>query len=264
MTHLKNAPLIYTIGVIKFPKIPGIERFIDSFQDKIRGEYPFREEVSSPMLNVDLDSQGLQFTQNEDRIWQFAVVDRKWAFVLTDQSFCLHTIDYRDFVDFSRRFQKGLEALLEISEIGIKWLTMVGMRYVNLIEAGQDKKVYDYVKKWALPGNWDQKLLTTIESAHLTRYKTDIGELRLQALLNPQITLPLDLRSPLIYKNEWIKSPPKRDFAILDIDHSITFTPPSEMESVKVLDCLSDLRNISKEIFLSLGTELAYKVWSEK
>lgn len=40
MTALKNAPLIYTLGMIQFPKVPGIERFIDLFLDKIRNEYP--------------------------------------------------------------------------------------------------------------------------------------------------------------------------------------------------------------------------------
>ena len=47
--------------------------------------------------------------------------------------YALHTVDYRDFSDFSQRFQKGLEPLLKVPEIGINWMTAVGIRYVNLV-----------------------------------------------------------------------------------------------------------------------------------
>ena len=71
MTALKNAPLIYTLGMIQFPKIPGIERFVDLFLDKIRSEYPLVDEVKVPVFNADFSPQGIQIGQHESRLWQF-------------------------------------------------------------------------------------------------------------------------------------------------------------------------------------------------
>ena len=65
--------------------------------------------------------------------------------------------------------------------------------------------------------------MSIIEGAYVARYKTEVGELRLQSLRNPQFTLPPELQSPLIVKNGWIRNRPGTDFALVDIDHSITF-----------------------------------------
>ena len=54
MTALKNAPLIYTLGMIQFPKVPGIDRFTDFFLDKMRHEYPLGDEIKVPVFNADV------------------------------------------------------------------------------------------------------------------------------------------------------------------------------------------------------------------
>ena len=63
MTALKNAPLIYTLGMIQFPKIPNIGRFVDLFLDKIRSDYPLVDEVKVPVFNADFSPQGIQIGQ---------------------------------------------------------------------------------------------------------------------------------------------------------------------------------------------------------
>ena len=80
-------------------------------------------------------------------------MDRKWGFILTDQALCLHTVDYRDFPDFSHRFQKGLEAFLKVPEIGIDWMTALGIRYVNLVVTKDKHSLKDYLNSWAFPLN---------------------------------------------------------------------------------------------------------------
>lgn len=76
MTALKNAPLIYTLGMIQFPKVPGIERFIDLFLDKIRNEYPLVDEVKVPVFKADFSPQGIQIGQHESKLWQFLSVSQ--------------------------------------------------------------------------------------------------------------------------------------------------------------------------------------------
>lgn len=259
MTHLTPSP-IYTIGMVKFPRVPGIERFIDSFHDKIRGDYPLCDEFKVSVLNTDLGSQGVHFVQQENKVWQFTSVDQSWAFILTDQSLCLHTVNYQHFHQFSERFQKGLTTILNIQEIGIDWMTTIGIRYISLIKALPNKQLNDYIQSWVLPSDPSQESLTSIEGAYITRYKTNKGELRLQTLLNPQLTLPPELQTSLIIKNGWAKNRPQNDFAVIDIDHSISFDLPTKMTSLKALEELSNLHKISKTVFESIGTKLFYSM----
>lgn len=261
MTALKNAPLIYTLGMIQFPKVPGIERFIDQFLDKIRNEYPLVDEVKVPIFNADFSPHGIQIGQHESKLWQFMAVDRKWGFVLTEQALCLHTLDYRDFTNFSSRFQKGIEAFLKVPGIGINWMTAIGIRYVNLVVTKDNHSLEDYLDSWVLPTEPPQSELSIIEGAYVARYKTSIGELRLQSMRNPQYTLPPELQSSLIVKNGWIQSRPGTDFALIDIDHSITFSPPAIMKTNEALQHLKELREISKEVFISVGTKFSHAAW---
>ncbi len=261
MTALKNAPLIYTLSMIRFPKIPGVERFVDLFFDKIRSEYPLVDDVKVPVFNTDFSPQGIQIGQYESRIWQFASVDRKWGFVLTDQALCLHTVDYRNFPDFSHRFQKGLEFFLKVPEIGIDWMTALGIRYINLVITENKHPLKDYLNSWTLPTEPPKTQLSIIEGAYLARYKTEVGELRLQSLRNPSFTFLPELQSPLIVKNGWIRSRPGTDFALIDIDHCIVFPQPANMKVKDAIKHLKDLRGISKEVFISIGTEFAHKTW---
>ena len=258
---LKNAPLIYTLGMIQFPKIPNVERFIDLFLDKIRSEYPLVDDVKVSVCNADFSPQGIQIGQHESRVWQFSSIDRKWGFILTDQALCLHTVGYKDFLDFSHRLQKGLEFFLKIPEVGVNWMTALGIRYVNLVSADGNHVLKDYLNLWVLPAEPPKPQLSIIEGAYVARYKTEVGELRLQSLRNPQFTLPQELQSPLIVKNGWIRNRPLTDFALVDIDHCITFSQPLNMKAKDVLKYLKDLRGISKEVFISIGTEFAHKTW---
>lgn len=261
-TRLKRSPLVYTLGMVQFPKVPRIERFTDSFLDKIRNKYPLLDEVNFPVYTADFSPQGIQMGQQESRLAQFLSIDKKWGFILTDQGLFLHSIDYQDFNDFIGRFQVGLEALLNLPEIAIQWVRSIGIRYVNLITPKNKHELNEYIHAWVLPNQPTDSELTIVQSAYVARYKTKIGELRLQSLRNPQFTLPPELQSPLILKNKWIKERPQTDFALIDIDHSITFERPIKIGTKKVSENLTNLRSISSSVFKSIGTPFAQKEWS--
>lgn len=261
MANLKNAPLVYTLGMINFPQIPDVKRFKDKFFDKIRHDYPLSDSVKVRVVNTDFSPQGIRLSQQENELWQFSSIDKKWGVILTDQSLCIHTIKYYDFLNFSDRFRKALSALLEVPSIGIEWITSVGFRYVNLIETQNNETLDKYIMPWVLPQIPPQESLSIIEGAYFARYKTTIGELRLQTLRNPPFTLPIELQSSLTLKNEWLKKRPDNDFAIVDIDHS-TACNQCPMNLSDALEKLENLRNQAKGVFDSIGTDFSRKYWS--
>jgi uncharacterized protein (TIGR04255 family) len=261
MANLKNAPLIYTLGMINFPRVPNIERFTDKFLDLIRSEYPLGDDISMPVFSANVGPEGIHVGQQETKIWQFASVDRAWGFVLTDQALCLHTSCYHDFADFSSRYEFGIKALLNIPEIGIKWISAVGIRYVDLVVSQPDEELSKYLQSWVLPVEPPSSPLEILDGAYIARYKTNLGEFRLQALRCPQFTLPPELQSPLTVKNGWVKNRPDTDFALIDTDHSLAFNPPVNINADDALTTLSKLHDVSKAIFNSIGTSFAKNLW---
>jgi uncharacterized protein (TIGR04255 family) len=264
MGHMKNAPLIYTMGMIQFPRVPNIERFVDKFLESIRSEYPLDDQSITQTFNANISSDGIKMEAPQaTKLWQFASIDRKWGIILCDQGFFIHTANYYDFSSFAERFKAGVIALKTISDIDISWVTSVGIRYVNLIAPKEKASLQDYLQPWVLPGIPPDASLEEIQGICAVRYNTKYGELRLQTLHNPTFTLPPELNSPFVMKNNWIKNKPATEFAVIDIDHGTSWQNAAPFDENHVLETLGNLRKTSRAVFDSVGTEKAKKVWEK-
>lgn len=263
MANWKNAPLVYTIGMLQFPRVPGIERFADGFLDRIRRRYPLSEMVSTPIISANFGPDGMQVTKQDSRMWQYLSIEKTWGFVLDDQSLYLHTIQYHDFADFAERFKEGLTALLGIPEIGISWVTALGIRYVDMVVASEHK-LQEYLQPWILPTEPPDSPLTVVEGAYVARYSTELGDMRLQSIRNPPFTLPPELQSPLIAKNQWAKVRPESEFALVDTDHGVIYTSPKEIDVDEIVSTLDKLHLMSKKVFESMGTPMAVQLWRDE
>jgi uncharacterized protein (TIGR04255 family) len=260
MGHMKNAPLIYTVGMIHFPRVPDFERYINKFMELIRKEYPLDDHYVAQIFNAQVSSDGIKMEPQETKLWQFATVDRKWGIVLNEQAFFLHTSSYHDFANFAKRFKAGIDALIKIDNIKIGWMVAIGIRYVNLVASLEGSHVREYLKTWVLPSKTPHSSLEIIQGMHAVRYKTKCGELRLQALQNPNFTLPPELNSPFILKNGWIRERPA-NFSIIDIDHYTAWQAPLKFDENIALETLGNLRKTSRIIFDLVGTPSAMKAW---
>lgn len=263
MANLKHAPLVYTLGMFQFPRIPDIGRFADKFLDRIRGDYPLSDCVSMPIVSAEFGTQGLQISQQDSKLWQFLSIDKNWGFILNENSLCLHTVQYHDFPDFATRFKSGITALLGIEDIGIRWVTALGMRYIDMVVPGENA-LQNLLQPWLLPAVLPESNMIILDGAYITRYQTDLGELRLQAMRNPPFTLPPELQNPLIAKNGWAKERPSNEFAIVDTDHGITYSDPKVIDITEIMASLDGLHLASKKVFESMSTSLAAKMWGDE
>ena len=262
MTNLPHAPLVYTVGIVHFPAVPEIQRFVPAFHDAVRATYPFNDFVNVPQVSVTMSPDGLRMNQHVASIWQFAAPDRSWAFFLSPQLFGLHTTAYVDHQDFVDKFRHGLSCFLGIDGIGIAYLDSVGIRYVDLVVPGANERLSHYLKDSVLPSEFDElPTLKLEEGVYVSRYTTDEGELRFQVLRNPPTVLPPELESPLTQQNGWKIARPDGEFAVVDIDYGSRFAPPARMDVEFVCDRVLVLRALSKSVFENIGTELAMGVW---
>jgi uncharacterized protein (TIGR04255 family) len=267
MANLPKAPLVYMFGMVRFPKVPGMDRFTPAFHDAMRSDYPLADEVTAQAISAEFGPAGVaKFEQVETKVWQFAARDKSFAFLLGDEFLGLHTASYLDHQDFSQRFERGLRGLLGVPEIGIAWVHSVGIRYIDLIVPRPRETLAQYFVPQALPLeiHIEDSLLEMRESLSVAAYKTRIGDLRVQVLRNPPTTIPLELDTPLLSRNGWKPVRPETEFAILDIDHGARFDPPEAIDPEGIRERLVELRQAASKLFFSLSTDFARDVWENR
>lgn len=263
MTNLPNAPLVYTIGVVHFPAVPDAKRFVPAFHDAIRDRYPNSAFVNLAQANLQFGPQGIQVLQQEAPMWQFSNPDRSWAFILAPQLLVLHTIAYVDHKDFVATLRFGLERLLAVPGIKLTYIEAMGIRYVDSVKVRPGERLDQYLKPTVLPPTFDELPgLQVAEGIYVSRFTTDVGELRFQVLRNPATVLPPELETPLIQQNGWTMKRPDGDFAVVDIDNGTRFDPLKPMDVQAVCDHMLELRRVAKAMFESIGTEHAMRVWN--
>jgi uncharacterized protein (TIGR04255 family) len=268
MPNMPNAPLVYTVGVVRFPRVPGIAKHSNALLEAVRGIYPQFDDFTLSFvraninLNPDSPEEKSEIDRGEVKLFQFASPDRKWGLFLTEEVFGVHTSAYIHNEDFVAKFKMGLQALLSVPELGIKWMEAVGFRYVDLVTPHPGELLDSYLQTWVLPPkpNIDGEM-DLLQGMYVAVYKTAFGELRFQSLRNPPFVLPMDLNNPAVQKNGWSIPVPGSDFAVMDMDHGCRFNPLEPFDVDVVCEKLRSLRSISRKLFDQTGTDHAKKVW---
>ncbi len=262
MTHLPNAPLVYTLGLVRFPAVPSMDRFLSAFHDTIRADYPHQDDFTLQQMRVDFGPNGVLLNQVPLLIWQFASPDRKLALVLSSETLALHTVSYKDNRTFIEEFRNALSKLVAVPNIGIAWTNAVALRYIDLVTPTAGESLDQLLKPSVLPPPFtDVANLNLIEGVYVARYQAPEAEVRFQILRNPATLLPADLITPLIELNKWDFGTPSTDFAVVDTDCSVTFADPTSMDVDGLCSHMYELRSVAKSIFLNIGTEHAEKLW---
>lgn len=262
MTHLPNAPLIYTLAVVRFPAVPSMERFLPAFHDSLRVKYPHQDSLTIQQLRLDFVSDGPKVEQVSQVIWQLASPDRKIAIVLSSESLALHTISYKDHSTFIEEFRNIISKLISVKDIGIDWINATALRYINLVVPEKEDSLDKLLQLSVLPPPFsDVENLNLIESIHISRYRTPKADVRFQILRNPATILPPDLHTQLVQLNNWNFGRASTEFAVIDTDCSIAFADPIPMDVDAVCAHMYELRFVAKSIFLKVGTEYAEKLW---
>jgi uncharacterized protein (TIGR04255 family) len=267
----QNAPLIYTLGLMHFPRLPpsALDRVIDAFHERVREKgYPAREDIQAPSVRADFDREGFRVTQRESALHQFGTADRTWAFILSDEMLALHTNTHEDHLQFVNRFVFGAEVLASIDHASIDYVESVGVRYVNLVAPRERETLHEYLRSWALPLDeptlYDGTRFQIRESMYVISCRSGVGDLRYQALRNPRITIPPELASPLVRGNGWTKPRPEGEFALVDLEHGCQFDPLKRFHLQELSDCMEGLCRFVAEWFLGAATDHAINVWRGK
>lgn len=264
MANMPNAPLVYTLGLIRFPRIMEIERYVPAFHEVIREAYPHVDDVTTPMINATIGKDGFQIREVKTRMFQFSSADRSWAIFLSDAMLGVHTVRYEGHETFFETLLWSFEVLRAVPDIKLGLVEALGIRYVDLIAPLKDETLADYIQPWALPTAppaLKSAPVEFVEGIYVATYKTAVGDLRFQALRNPPATLPPEIDGPLIDANGWLRERPGVEFALLDTDHGCRFAPPANADRDFLVEKLRSLHKVVRAVFDGVGTEQAMRFW---
>lgn len=262
MTHLPNAPLVYTLGLVRFPPIPQIERFVPAFHDRVRGAYPHLDKIDLQQMQVEFGPDGAKVAASTLPVWQMADPIRKSALVLTAESLVLHTKSYLDHVSFIDCLTDALTQLIATPDVRIEWVTGVAMRYLDLVVPSSNKTLSDLLRPSVLPPALSEVPgLQIAEGMYIAQYRAPRANVRLQILRNPQIAFPADLNTPLIERNGWAIPRPTSEYAVVDTDCAAPLPAALPMDVSVVKAHLYAARGVAKSIFEHIGSEYAAALW---
>lgn len=120
--HPRNQ-LDRVICQIRFPALLEIDKKVDEYQKKLRGEYPIY--IISPTLQFNLANAPLPMNHT------FQTEDGAWSIELSVATLSLTTTRYSDWNEFRNRFHQALLAVMDLFEI--KKCTRLGLRYINAV-----------------------------------------------------------------------------------------------------------------------------------
>jgi len=262
MARLQKAPVVYVLGVVRFPQLVDIDQLAAALHPRLRDDYPHAQQITAPHVSIEIGDDGLHVRNEEIRIWQFSSLDRKWAVILNAGMIGLHTVDYTERMDFFARFGAAVQAASEVPDAGIRFVEALALRYVDLVEPAPGDGVADYVVPTVLPSEVPGiEGLGIQDGVFAARYVTGLGNMRLQVLRRPPSVFPPELNTPVTHANEWGLVRPEGDFAVIDTDHGMSFNPPAPLDVTELKDNMLKLHGPIRSIFDKVVTGHAMSVW---
>lgn len=134
---LADAPLYKVIIELKFSEILqiGTTERVAAFQDRVRLDYPIVNQRVG--LEVLVTSNGVTPSQAPNtakvvQLWNFSDLSQNWLVVLSPSSLALVTRSYGSRSDFTDRFRRLLQALMDSFGLPIIG-TRLGVRYIDRV-----------------------------------------------------------------------------------------------------------------------------------
>jgi uncharacterized protein (TIGR04255 family) len=261
---LKNAPVYFVIGQVRFNPIPmPIRDNIDKIQEGFRqlGYTDYRPQTLQQMQIVLQNNQVTQKPVALVDIFEFANAERTELFRLEPNQLSLQTVDYQTFATFSETFAKALEILT--TNVQLDFIERVGLRFLDAVMPREGEGVGDYLHTQLLGLSALADNLTTTFSLSETLMKRNSDSILARVVIQEgQVGFPPDLA------NTGMEIGPRfREFsgqlAILDNDafyaERVRFHDSSTIESI--MNTFRRLKDLINEVFKKSVTERAFEVW---
>lgn len=275
---LSNAPLIYTLSVIRFAPVLLLPKLIPEIHQAIRGRLPgFFQMVRGGMPGMP---QG-----GEPNSWAFLDRDAQYACVLAQDHMILQSTAYKHFGIHLELFRHCVEAV--VNHTGPLDVAGIGMRYVDKIEPQEGESLRDYLPETLLPLNLPEIAnlkgngATAPLGVSTTTYHFRPEFLHIRCWRQPGMWIPDDLaEAAMVFQiakqasqqtlgnrslqGEQAFAPLGEDGALLDTDAYWPLPLTERLPVNEICERLDGLHKLANSAFRIVASEHAFNAWNKK
>lgn len=277
---LEHSPLVMALVDLRFTTIPKkkIEQGLEDFKSSLfdLGLSIFHESELNQVEAQPTTEGHFEFKTHKNQRFDFLSLQRNKSVILTTESLCFRTTDYKHFDEFKGFWTLIIEAFFNsFPQAKNAGMRRMGLRYTDVFLPQQDEQYTDYISEEWISHTHRASQLSTLNTFRQQR-QTDHGIIRveLEERLpdNGVIELfPRDIQDPppvsvsINIKDIWKTASPSK-YALLDVDHSWL---PNEKEvmglSIETINkSLQLLHGDSADIFWGILSAHAEKVWNKR
>jgi uncharacterized protein (TIGR04255 family) len=218
--QLSKAPLVYTIGVV-YISVQKMEAYVSDIQDALRAEYPGFAQHRVESLEINKGPMGQVIAnQNVSQQWAFNDPELEWGVLLTPDRIILHTVKYKHFDDFGKKFRSVLKIIQEKTQLD--YYQKIAFRYIDNVVPEKKEGLKDYLCERFLSPEILSNHLSDAMARMEYSYQTTFGRLFLRIYnftSENSLNVPSDLIHAINVLNPDAVKEVKSPFALIDTDH---------------------------------------------
>lgn len=258
--ELANAPLVYTLFALVFPKQLSLAAKVNEIQAALKRVYPIYEEKQTQTVSVVQREQGAPSSISTDfeREHLFFNDDRSAGVIVKPDRIVFHTADYKSFPVLRKDLKLVLSKVCDTLEI--THYSSVGIRYVDVLNAEQGS-IDELLDSRLLAVDMKAAELDFKFSTQTSIYNSLEGTLYFKSSISQERGLCIP--NELVGVARLLKLKLKADgpFAILDFDHS--YVVPNEavakLDVDQLLARVEKMHDFTSNAFICAVTGKAFK-----
>lgn len=249
--RLTNAPVIYVLTQVKFPRNLKMPSHLPELQEKLKDiGYPrfFEEKAHTfPLGNV---------VPAETRArWIFTDKEAANSVIVSEDFVVCETSNYKVINDFLEQTRNILNVITPI--VGPDLCERVGLRFINLIRKEEEASPLLKLREGMRGPSFEKTDLKIRESLCYTEYETSEGTMVIRAGKFGGSFLPPDITSTKLQFHLNLKE--NEEVVVLDIDHFSVKV--FDFKSEVVIQKVDSLHRLIDEAFITCVSENALKSW---
>ena len=264
--HLPRSPLVYTIAVVEFGKVPKMAEYAEQIQEALRGDYPDIDRLKAQTLQIGIKAPGQppEIKQLLVDNWTMNTADRSWGIIFSDSKLLLHTNAYEHFPQFAEQFRVALEVVAR--EAKISHTSTCGIRYIDNIQVVDGLEFTELLRGEFLAPELDDSLERIMSRVEYV-YHSGEGQLFLRSYgVKNHAGIPDDVMvmANQLFKGEGPVQPIAGEFALLDTDHMYVPEKLEELDMDSILGRLDRLHQGASRAFRQIATKPALEAWGKE
>ncbi|MCF6225421.1 MAG: TIGR04255 family protein [Xanthomonadales bacterium] len=264
--HMPRAPLVYTLAMVEYGRIPMMEEYAPQIMEELRTDYPDINEFEIRALKINLNTESGKASAEEEikKQWRLNSSDGDFGVVFGEDRVVFQTATYEHFPKFAERISVILNVIAQFAKIS--HTQNIGIRYIDNIYPIDGIQLPELIGPGYLNPEFNldlQPLTSRVEYV----YASTIGELyvRCYSLRNhpgvPQDILPLVEQ---LSSAQALTMPVSKPFILVDTDHVYMPRNLEDFDLDAVVEKLDGLHQQSSLAFRILATPKALNAWRKK